>query len=117
MGGIVAALRASPHELLAVVAVDMPFVSGSVLKMLAELRREEQIVIPKDDYGLQPLHAVYHQDALRGLDVAIQKRLLSLADMVTGLNHRIVDLTLLADADPSGRFAFNINAEADLHLM
>jgi molybdopterin-guanine dinucleotide biosynthesis protein A len=117
LGGIVAALRRSPHPSLAVVAADMPFVSGAILSLLARSRGDEDVVIPEDAYGLQPLHAVYAKDALRKLEAALDEGRLSPTDLVGRLNHRIVRSEEWGLADPTGRFAFNINTEHDLDLM
>ena len=117
LGGIVAALRRSPHPLVAVVAVDMPFVSGSLMTTLSELRTDEKVILPTDEQGLQPLHALYSKDALPSLEEALKGRDLSLVDVVSRLAPRIVTSSEWGVADPTGRFAYNINTEHDLDLM
>jgi molybdopterin-guanine dinucleotide biosynthesis protein A len=44
LGGLVGGLAASPHHLLAAAAVDMPFVSPAVLRLLAGLHEDEDAV-------------------------------------------------------------------------
>jgi molybdopterin-guanine dinucleotide biosynthesis protein A len=75
LGGIHAALRASPTEFNLVVAVDTPFVSSAFLQYLISQARgapEAAAVVPRVDGGWQPLCAVYRrqfadaaEDALR----------------------------------------------------
>jgi molybdopterin-guanine dinucleotide biosynthesis protein A len=75
LGGIHAALRASPTEFNLVVAVDTPFVSSAFLQYLISHARgapEAAAVVPRVDGGWQPLCAVYRrqfadaaEDALR----------------------------------------------------
>jgi molybdopterin-guanine dinucleotide biosynthesis protein A len=95
----------------------MPFVSGALLSLLAKNRRYEDVVIPADGYGLQHLHAVYARDALPKLERALEAKTLSLSEVLNGLRTRVVKADEWAEADPSGRFAFNINTEHDLDLM
>ena len=46
LGGIVAGLEAAETDLVAVVAVDMPFASAEVLRLLAERWNGEDAVVP-----------------------------------------------------------------------
>lgn len=61
LGGIVAALTASPSDRVAVLAVDLVDASPAILLWLAsEMRPEDPAIIPLDASGrAQPLHAVY----------------------------------------------------------
>ena len=46
LAGLAGGLAASTHELMAAVAVDMPFVSGDLLMLLAALHEDEDAVVP-----------------------------------------------------------------------
>jgi molybdopterin-guanine dinucleotide biosynthesis protein A len=117
LGGIAAALAASPHPLMAVAAVDLPFASPAVYSLLAELHRGEDAVVPRGDSGPEPLHAVYATSALPALRGAVGRRALSLMAVLSDLRVRWVDRDEWGGADPSGRFAVNLNTADDLkHL-
>jgi molybdopterin-guanine dinucleotide biosynthesis protein A len=60
---------------------------------------------------------VYAKDALPELEAALKEGRLSPTDIVGRLNNRIIPSEEWGVADPSSRFAFNINTEHDLDLM
>ncbi|MDP8977916.1 MAG: molybdenum cofactor guanylyltransferase, partial [Actinomycetota bacterium] len=60
LAGILGGLERSPHPLVAVVAVDMPYASAAVLRALAAQWRGEPAVVPSVAGRLEPLHAVWH---------------------------------------------------------
>jgi molybdopterin-guanine dinucleotide biosynthesis protein A len=117
LAGIVAGLAASPTRLLAVVAVDMPLASPAVFRLLASLHRGEDAVVPVTSSGPQPLHAVYSVSALGALRVRLMEGDLRLGDALARLRVREVVEEEWAVADPTGRFAFNLNAEGDLGAL
>jgi molybdopterin-guanine dinucleotide biosynthesis protein A len=117
LGGLVSGLAESPHPLMAVVAVDMPFASPALFKLLAGLHRDEDAVVPRTVAGPQPLHAVYAASALPTLRAALNERRLALHPLLWSLRVRWVDDKESRSADPSGRFAVNINREEDLAYL
>jgi molybdopterin-guanine dinucleotide biosynthesis protein A len=117
LGGLVAGLAASPHRLMAAVAVDMPFASPEVLALLASLSERLDAVVPVTGMGLQPLHAVYARSALPSLRASLEQGELALRAAVAGLRVREVHPAEWRAADPSGRFAININRTEDLALL
>jgi molybdopterin-guanine dinucleotide biosynthesis protein A len=65
LGGIHAALRASPTELNLMLAVDMPFVSSAFLQYFITQARgasDAAVVVPRGDAGWQPLCAIYRRE-------------------------------------------------------
>ncbi len=65
LGGLYTALSAAKHDLVAVVACDMPFASSQVFLSARKLlvTREADAVVPKTQFGYEPLHALYRRDA------------------------------------------------------
>jgi molybdopterin-guanine dinucleotide biosynthesis protein A len=63
LGGIHAALRASQTDLNLVLAVDVPFVSPALLKLLVARARDSSAVVtvPRALHGWQPLCAIYRR--------------------------------------------------------
>jgi len=106
LGGIAAGLAAAPHDLVAVVAVDMPFASPAVLVHLAGLWRGEAAVIPAVQGRWQPLHAVWARSAGPGITACLQAGERRVTSVVTTLGVRVVPET--------GTFAANLNVPADL---
>jgi molybdopterin-guanine dinucleotide biosynthesis protein A len=114
LGGVVAGLAASPHELVAAVAVDMPFASPAVLTLLSQLHRAEDAVVPRTSAGPQPLHAVYGLSGLSRLRSALVEGRLALRAALSDVRVRWVDVEEWSAADSSGRFALNLNRQDDL---
>lgn len=117
LAGIVAGLAASPHPLLAAVAVDMPHASPDVLRLLTQLHDGEDAVVPVTDAGPEPLHAVYSTQALHALRDRLRDGALALREALEGLRVREVGPEGWRVADPSERFALNLNVPADLDRL
>ena len=117
MSGIVAALEASPHDLVVAAAVDMPFVSGDIFRLLLDLRANEDAVVPVTDDGRQPLHALYHRSALPHLADALERGRYRLRDALDGLDIREVGREDWGAVDEQGRFALNLNTQEDLRSL
>ncbi|MGH2729569.1 MAG: molybdenum cofactor guanylyltransferase, partial [Actinomycetota bacterium] len=117
LGGVIAALETSPCPLVAAVAVDMPFASPEVLKLLARLHDGEDAVVPVTDAGLEPLHAVYATTALAPLRSALGARRYGMRDALSSLTVRTVGKKEWGSIEPSGRFATNVNRPEDLDLL
>jgi molybdopterin-guanine dinucleotide biosynthesis protein A len=114
LAGIVAGLEASSNELVAVVAVDMPFANAEVLRLLAARWGDEDAVVPVTDRGPEPLHAVYARSAAPALRRHLGSGILAMQRVLDGIATTLVSEEEWRAADPSGRFAFNVNRPEDL---
>jgi molybdopterin-guanine dinucleotide biosynthesis protein A len=114
LSGIVAALEASSRPLLAVVAVDMPFASPAVLRLLARLIGDASVALPVTAEGTQPLHAVYATSALEPLRAALEAGVRGVREAMSRLRVRLVERAEWGPADPSGLFAINVNRPQDV---
>jgi molybdopterin-guanine dinucleotide biosynthesis protein A len=114
IAGLVAALRVSPHRLLAVVAVDLPWLDPVLLRMLAARIEDHDVALCETVRGLEPLHAVYSRSALAAAERALQGPDRSLH----GLLERVRTLRVTEDdwraAGIPQRFSRNLNTPADL---
>jgi molybdopterin-guanine dinucleotide biosynthesis protein A len=114
LAGIVAGLEHAPGPAAAVAAVDMPFASPGVLRLLASLRGDADAVVPVTDDGLEPLHAVYATSAAAALRSELESGVRAVREAIEGLRVRLVERLEWSPADPSGAFARNLNRPADL---
>ena len=114
LGGLIAGLEAAATPLVAVVAVDMPDASGPVLRLLADRAPGHDAAVPRTERGLEPLHAVYAATAAPTLRTALDESVRSVTRALERLDVVVVEPGEWASADPSGRFARNLNRPADL---
>jgi molybdopterin-guanine dinucleotide biosynthesis protein A len=64
IAGIVSALLYSKTPYTLVVACDMPFLSTEAFKYMANEATGEDIIIPKTQWGFEPLHAIYNRSCI-----------------------------------------------------
>jgi|SRR4051794_40327417 len=114
MAGLIAGLSAARTPLVAVLAVDMPDASAEVLRLLAGLVGDHDAAVPRTDGGLEPLHAVYAADAAAGLRSAFDDGERSVIRALGRIDVRVVEPPDWSGADPTGRFARNLNRPEDL---
>ncbi len=64
VGGMVTALRYAAHEIVAVLACDMPFVQPGLIQEQVRIAQAGNfdVVIPRNEKGLEPLHAVFRKE-------------------------------------------------------
>lgn len=114
LGGVVAALRNSPHRLLAVVAVDLPWVDPGLIRMLADLIGDRDVALCGTGGGIEPLHAVYSTSILAAAETALAGPDRSLRRLIDRAKARRVPESEWRGAGFSERFTRNINTPEDL---
>jgi molybdopterin-guanine dinucleotide biosynthesis protein A len=114
LGGLVAVLRTTPHQLCAVVAVDMPDLDAGLLRWLADSWGGEDVVVPVSARGPEPLHAVYAVSALPAAEQLLIRAQLSMRTLLAALRVRLVDARAVSRPDVAARFAINLNRPEDV---
>lgn len=114
LAGIVAALEVAGTPLVAVAAVDLPFVEPEVFVALAESWDGGVAVLPEVDGRIQPLHAVWACAAAARLRAAVEAGARSPSALAVDLGARIVPASDLPRHARDGRFAWNLNRLEDL---
>ncbi len=114
LGGVVAALRTSPHRLMAVVAVDLPWMNPQLIRMLADLIGDHDAAVCEARGGVEPLHAVYAISILAAAEAALAGPDRSLRGLISTANALHVPESEWRGAGISERFALNINTPEDL---
>jgi molybdenum cofactor guanylyltransferase len=117
LGGIHAALRASPSELNLVLAVDVPFVSSAFLQYLIKQARdapEAAVVVPRGDEGWQPLCAIYRQEFAGVAELALQAGRYKITRLFDEVPTRVIDREELEDAGFSLAIFRNLNTPEEL---
>ena len=114
LGGIYTGLvRArSLHSL--VVAGDMPFLNPFLLRYLIQLSPEFDVVVPRVEGRLEPLHAVYSKNCLIPIQRRIELGELKILGFLEQVRVRYVEEAEIDKLDPKRLSFFNINTLADL---
>jgi molybdenum cofactor guanylyltransferase len=116
LGGIYSGLAYSSSFYNLVVACDMPFLNLNLLRYMIDLTGEYDVVIPKVDGILEPLHAVYSRNCVSPMEFLIQQNRLSILELYPMVKMRYIENAEIDHFDPEHLSFFNINTEADLQM-
>jgi molybdopterin-guanine dinucleotide biosynthesis protein A len=114
MGGIYTGLSTISDEAGFFVACDMPFLNEELIRHLVDLREDFDAVVPRMDWMLEPLHALYSKKCLAIVQEAIGQHQHQILKCFDRLRVRYVDEEELRRWDPDLRSLFNINKPEDL---
>jgi molybdopterin-guanine dinucleotide biosynthesis protein A len=118
LGGIYTALHAAAQPLVAVVACDMPFASPDILRTSQDILMADpslDVVIPRTEYGLEPLHAVYRRaTCLPAVKAAIESGQWKVISWHANVNVRKLLPAEIAKLDPDGSAFINVNTPEEL---
>lgn len=116
LGGIEAGLSASQAERNFIVAADMPFLQPEIITALihrALMHPESEVVVPRWQKGIEPLHAVYHRRALPVIKQCLLQGELRINACFPYLRVEYLDL-LDWEQETLQKAFFNINTPEDL---
>jgi molybdopterin-guanine dinucleotide biosynthesis protein A len=119
LGGIHAALRASPTELNVMFAVDMPFVSLDFLQYLTAQARDTPdaaVIVPRGDGRRQPLCAIYRREFSVAAERALRAGRNKIDPLFDEVRTRVIEQEELEDAGFSSAIFRNLNTPEELEL-
>jgi molybdopterin-guanine dinucleotide biosynthesis protein A len=117
LGGLHAALTAARHDVLFLIACDMPHVSTAFVAYLLSLAGGVDVVVPESERGYHPLCAVYTRACLEPAAAMLADRRLKMRELVDRLRTRVVpadDIRRFGDPD---RLLANVNTAADYRRL
>jgi molybdopterin-guanine dinucleotide biosynthesis protein A len=114
LGGLVMALRLSPHRLLAVVAVDLPWIDPQLITLLADAIGDHDVAVCETARGIEPLHAVYATSLLAAAEAALGIGDRSMRHLIARSNARYLAESEWRAAGISEDFTYNVNTPDDL---
>jgi molybdopterin-guanine dinucleotide biosynthesis protein A len=112
LGGLYTAIASASHEVVAVVACDMPFASKSFFESAYSLlvKEEADVVIAKTDEGYEPFHALYRRETcLPAIETAINEDKWKVIAWFPQAKVRELSPDELKSFDPSGLCFWNVN--------
>ena len=114
LGGIYTGLQASATHLNLVVAGDMPFLNRELLRHMLDLADTFDVVIPRLDELIEPLHAVYTKSCLSPIEGMLQQNNLRIRQLFPLVSVKYVEDEEIKRFDPHHLSFFNVNTKADL---
>ena len=117
LGGIAAALRAARHRHVVVVAVDMPFLSPELLRLVAHRAvQTNDTVVARSIRGIEPLLASYPKRAALCAEELMANGTYNVSAFADALRPRVIGPDEWHPADPTGGSFVNWNLPADLRV-
>ncbi len=113
LGGIYTSLINSSSLHTFMLACDMPFVGTELIKHLKDLTKEYDVVIPKSEKGLEPLHAFYSKNCIDPIKRALDENNLRIISFFPHVNVKIVELDSLTASDSFKNSIKNLNTRDD----
>jgi molybdopterin-guanine dinucleotide biosynthesis protein A len=114
LGGIYAGLHACAWSHALVVACDMPFLNAELLRHMARLPRDYDVLLPSLRRGVEPLHAVYGKGCIEPARALLEAGQYCILDLYERVRMRYIEEQEVARYDPEGRSFFNINTPDQL---
>jgi molybdopterin-guanine dinucleotide biosynthesis protein A len=116
LGGIYTGLATSDSVNNLVIACDMPFLNQALLRYMIQLSANFDLVVPRWDGMVEPLHAVYSKGCIVPIESLLKQGTLNIAKLFTLVKVRYVEAEEIDRFDPKHLSFFNINTEADLKM-
>jgi molybdenum cofactor guanylyltransferase len=120
LGGIITALLATGEtdggrDWNLIVSCDMPFLTREWLSYLVgrAIQSSAQVVVPKSDYGLEPLCACWRTDTAAELEWALERGVRKVTEGIALLRAEVLDARDWKRFDSAGRLFWNMNTAAD----
>jgi molybdopterin-guanine dinucleotide biosynthesis protein A len=114
LGGIYTGLEVIEDENGLFVACDMPFLREDLLRYMVTLRGDFDAVVPRIDWMVEPLHALYTKKCLPSLRKFIRSQELQILKFFQKIRVRYLEEEEIRKVDPDLKSFFNINRPEDL---
>lgn len=114
LGGLYTGLFFSSFEYSFCVACDMPFLKESVIRYLIERMDDYDVIVPKTNEGLEPLHAIYSKNCLDPIRKVIEEGKYKTVDFYPMVKTKIVEEYELISLDSTMESFINVNTPEEL---
>ena len=114
LGGIYSGLMASKDKYNFVVSCDLPFLNAGLISYMIELTEGHDIVVPRLNGLVEPLHAIYSKHCLIPIKRQLDRNELKIQSFFGEVKVRYIRESEIKKYDPKGIAFFNVNTEEDL---
>ena len=117
LGGIYTGLEVIDDENGLFVACDMPFLREDLLRYMVTLRGDFDAVVPRVNWMVEPLHALYTKNCLPSLRKFVRSQELQILKFFQKIRVRYMEEEEIRKIDPDLKSFFNINRPEDLERI
>ncbi|EGO65355.1 molybdenum cofactor guanylyltransferase [Acetonema longum] len=115
LAGIHAALRHTTAPGIFVCGCDMPFISEKLIRHMAGLAQDYDVVVPRQDSARpEPLHAIYSRRCLEAIGFCLTRGQRRIAAFFPEVSVRYIDEAEIRTVAPGRDIFLNINTPAEL---
>ena len=114
LGGIYSGLMAPKDKYNFVVSCDLPFLNAGLISYMIELTEGHDIVVPRLNGLVEPLHAIYSKHCLIPIKRQLDRNELKIQSFFGEVKVRYIRESEMKRYDPKGIAFFNVNTEEDL---
>ncbi len=113
--GLIEALKWSNEEWIFLVGCDMPFIEKPLVKLIYQSRKSgSQVLVPRLNGFLEPLHAFYHRSCLKAAETAYRQGKRKIKDFYPFVNVSVLEEKAMRVIKNYQISFFNINSAEDL---
>ncbi len=116
LGGIYTGLVESKTSHSFFFACDMPFINVELIEYMKKVKLDYDLLIPRTEKGLQPLHAVYSKVCIPHIERMISENNFKIINFYDKINIEYIPEEICNKFDPEGRIFLNINTPDDLKI-
>ncbi len=114
LGGIFTGLESISDEAGFFVACDMPFLNGGLIRHMVEKREDFDVIVPKIDWKVEALHAIYAKRCLPAIRALIDAREYQIIKLFPKVRVKYLNEAEIRRFDPELKSFFNINRPEEL---
>lgn len=117
LGGLYTGLFFSTFHYSFCVACDMPFIRKALVQYIINHIEGEDVIVPRTEDGLQPLHAIYSKNCLDPIKKIMEQGKYKIIDFYNWVNVKIVEEKDFTVLDPLRESFINVNTPEELHSI
>jgi molybdopterin-guanine dinucleotide biosynthesis protein A len=98
-------------------ACDMPLLNPRLIKYLTDQRDGYDVIVPKTNDGLHPLHAIYSKNCLDPMKQLLDHGDLKIVNFFNRVRVRYIEETEIRKFDPHMRSFVNVNTQEEMKMV
>lgn len=114
IGGIYTGLKVIKDDVGFFVACDMPFLNENLIRYMTRMRGDSDIVIPRVDWMVEALHAIYTKNCLPEIEKQVHSGIYHARQLLDVMKVKYIDEEKLRSFDPQLDAFINVNRPSEL---